>query len=289
MDAEVFDSRICELGEGPLWHPGRGQAFWFDILGKRMLSRDGDQPLDWGFDGHVSAAGWVDKDTLLIASETALSLFDIASGKVSEVVPLEADNPATRSNDGRADRQGGFWIGTMGKKAETGAGAIYRYHSGKMERLMTGITIPNAICFAPDGRLAYYADTPAQVVMAQPLDAEGWPTGAPRVFLDLAAQDLSPDGAVVDAEGCVWLALWGAGRVSRYGPDGGLLDSIAIPAAQSTCPCFIGAALDTLMVTTGRERLVSPHDGEGATYFAKVPVRGLPEPKVRISREASGH
>ncbi|MEP6333662.1 MAG: SMP-30/gluconolactonase/LRE family protein, partial [Anderseniella sp.] len=123
---EVFDSTPCTLGEGPLWHPERGQLFWFDIIGKTLFCREGQTLHQWRFDENVSAAGWVDRDTLLIASETGLFRFDIETGRQCLVQTLEADNAATRSNDGRADPWGGFWIGTMGKNAEPKAGAIYR-------------------------------------------------------------------------------------------------------------------------------------------------------------------
>ena len=120
----VFDDRPCELGEGPLWHPERQQLFWFDIIGKRLMTRDGQEPHSWAFDEHVSAAGWVDRDALLLASETGLWRFDLNTADRSLITPLEADNPVTRSNDGRADPWGGLWIGTMGKEAEPGAGSI---------------------------------------------------------------------------------------------------------------------------------------------------------------------
>ena len=107
----VFDDRRCELGEGPLWHPGRNQLFWFDILGKRLLTRTDGGARDWQFPDLVSAAGWVDDRSLLIASESALFRFDLDSGARSDLCALEADRPDTRSNDGRADPQGGFWIG----------------------------------------------------------------------------------------------------------------------------------------------------------------------------------
>ncbi|HSF92689.1 MAG TPA: SMP-30/gluconolactonase/LRE family protein, partial [Paracoccaceae bacterium] len=135
MTAQVFDPRLCTLGEGPLWHPERNQLFWFDILGKRLLSRDETGPLTWQFDEHVSAAGWVDRDTLLIASETALFRFTLSSGVREDIVALEADNPQTRSNDGRADPWGGFWIGTMGNSAQPDAGAIYRFYKGGVTKL----------------------------------------------------------------------------------------------------------------------------------------------------------
>ncbi|WP_238366688.1 SMP-30/gluconolactonase/LRE family protein [Mesobacterium pallidum] len=276
----IFDNRMCELGEGPLWHPERGQLFWFDILGKRLLTRDGDSPRHWQFEDHVSAAGWVDRDTLLMASETGLYRFDLATGERDRVAPLEADNPVTRSNDGRADPMGGFWIGTMGKAAEPRAGAIYRYYRGDFRKVHDGITIPNAICFAPGGRRGYFTDTFGKRVMTQALDADGWPEGEAEVFLDLRAEGLNPDGAVVDSDGGVWNAQWGAGRVARYTAQGAFDRAIAVPGTNASCPAFGGPELTTLYVTTARENLDSPDDAQGCVYEAPAGITGLPEPRV---------
>ena len=209
MAARAFDARVCALGEGPLWHPERKQLLWFDILGKRLLTRDADGPKEWEFDELVSAAGWVSRDELLIASETKLFLFDLATGRSTPVAPLEAENAITRSNDGRADPYGGFWIGTMGKNAEPGAGAIYRWRRGELRRLHQDITISNAICFSPDGRFAYFTDTPTAQILRQKLDDAGWPAGPAEIFLDLNEGGLHPDGAVIDAEGCLWKCAMG--------------------------------------------------------------------------------
>jgi len=145
----VFDTTNCALGEGPLWHPGRQSLFWFDILSKRVLMKDGNQLRDWQFETCVSAAGWISADQILIASEIELFTLEITTGKTDTVVALEAEKPETRSNDGRADPFGGFWIGTMGKPAQTGAGAIYRYFKGELRKLISNITISNAISFHP--------------------------------------------------------------------------------------------------------------------------------------------
>ena len=200
-NATIYDPRFCELGEGPLWHPERNTLFWFDIITKRLMSREGGVEQVWEFDEHVSAAGWVDTSTLLMASETGLYRFDLTDGARSLVAPLEADNPVTRSNDGRADPYGGFWIGTMGKRAEPGAGVIYRFYRGEVRRLYGDITIANSICFAPGGQTAYFTDTVTQKIMQVALDKDGWPKGAPFVFVDLTDAGLYPDGSVVDAEG----------------------------------------------------------------------------------------
>lgn len=283
---EIFDSRPCHLGEGPLWHPERRQLFWFDILGGRLLSRQGDTPLEWQFDELVSAAGWIDRDRLLIASETELFTFDVETGEAAHVVPLEADDPGTRSNDGRADPWGGFWVGTMSKMAEPGAGAIYRFYRGQLRRIFTELTIPNAICFAPDRSRAYFTDTPTRKVMAQPLGAEGWPEGAPEELIDLTFQELNPDGAVTDAEGNIWLAQWGAGRVAVYSPEGEYLRAVQVGAERSSCPAIGGDDMTTLFVTTAQEGM-SVNDLEtdplaGQLFAAPAGARGLPEPAVRL-------
>jgi len=263
MSVQVFDDRACILGEGPLWHPARAQLFWVDIRGQRLMTRTADGPADWAFDRHVSAVGWVDDDTLLIASETGLIRFSLADGATKALVPIEADNPRTRSNDGRADPQGGFWIGTMGKHAEPGAGTLYRYWRGALRPLRDGLTIPNATCFAPDGHAAYFADTAEHLVWRIPLDADGWPCAAWEVFLDHRASGINPDGAVVDAEGHLVVAEWGGARVARYAPTGVLVDEFPLPVPLPTCPAFGGADLSTLYVTTARQG--APDDALDAT------------------------
>ncbi len=248
----IFDDRVCELGEGPLWHPLREQLFWFDILNRRLLTRDGSGPRAWSFDRMVSAAGWIDRDRLLIASERDLFTFDLTTGRETRLCWLESDNAVTRSNDGRADPQGGFWIGTMGKAAEPGAGAIWRWHRGQLRRLFNGITIPNAQCFAPDGRSACFADTVTGRVMRVALDAAGWPRGEPEVYLDLTDEGLNPDGAVIDAAGNLWLAEWGAARVACYSLQGERLRTVAFDAPHTSCPAFGGT---TLYCTTALQHM----------------------------------
>lgn len=258
---QVFDETACALGEGPMWHPERGELFWFDILGKRMFSR-GAQRSEWAFDEHVSACGWVDRDTLLMASASGLWRFDIPTGDRTLVAALEADYPVTRSNDGRADPQGGFWIGTMGRRAEAYAGAIYRYYKGELRQLFDRITISNAISFAPDGARAYFADTFSQQIQTVALGAEGWPVGDCDIFVDLKPDGLNPDGAVVDAAGNLWNAQWGVGRVACYGPDGQFKHAIDVPASQSSCPAFGGPDATTLFVTTAADGLDEAQGGK---------------------------
>lgn len=268
MNASVFDDRFCKLGEGPLWHPKRKQLFWFDILSNRLLTQKDGQQEVWEFDEHVSAAGWVDEETLVIASETGLYRFDLNTGERELLCFVEADNAVTRSNDGRADPQGGFWIGTMGLNAEDKAGAIYRLYKGELRQIVSDVTISNAICFAPNGKLAYYCDTVTKQIMKVALDDAGWPVGAAEVFVDLNGEGLNPDGAVVDAEGNLWNAQWGAHRVACYAPDGSFLRAVKFDAEQISCPAFGGADLGTLFATSAAVGLSG--ENEGKTFEIKL-------------------
>lgn len=277
----IYDARPCELGEGPLWHPLRHELFWFDILNRTLHSK----ARSWTFPDYVSAAGWISAEELLVACETGLFRLNLTTGDRETVA--SAGTPETRSNDGRADRQGGFWFGTMGKKAEKGAGAVWRWHRGELRQLFKGVSIPNSICFTPDGTAAHFSDTIEGKVLKVALDADGWPKGDPHVWLDLARAGLNPDGAVIDAEGRFWNAQWGAGRVACYGPDGAFLQAVETPdAAQSSCPAFGGADLSTLFVTTALEHMDAEarakHPASGQVFAFPGTAKGLPEPQVLI-------
>jgi sugar lactone lactonase YvrE len=273
----IFDARRCELGEGPLWHPLRGELLWFDILNRTLHS----QARSWTFSELVSAAGWISRDEVLIASETALFRFDLETGSQTRLIGLEADNRKTRSNDGRADPQGGFWIGTMGKIEGPGTpaqGAIYRYYRGELRKLFAPIAIPNAISFPPGGKTACFTDTTTGRVLRVALDADGWPNGSPETFLDLTAEGLHPDGAVFDADGIFWLAEWGASRVAAYAPDGSFLRAVPFDAPHTSCPAFGG---DTLYCTTALHNMDAAararHPNAGKTFMARGIAQGQPE------------
>ncbi|MDX1739539.1 MAG: SMP-30/gluconolactonase/LRE family protein [Alphaproteobacteria bacterium] len=292
---DLFANGACELGEGIFWHPLRKTVFWFDILGKRLLCKDvnaRDGLRQWLFDEYVSAAGIINQDELLIASESGLYLFDLETKRRKKLVDLEADNPVTRSNDGRADPFGGFWIGTMGKAAEKSAGSIYRYYEGELRKLFSGLTITNSICFAPDASYACFADTTRQVINKVLLDEAGWPIlDSVHTFIDLIAEDLNPDGAIIDADGNLWSAQWGAARVACYDASGKFLSSVAAPSPHISCPAIGGESFDMLFATSAQEGLTAKEIEEtnaGAVFAmelkktAMAGIRGQQENFIKL-------
>lgn len=283
MQATLFHDTDCALGEGPLWANNR--LFFFDIPGKRLHAVDaaGSAHESWEMGCFATAAGKLANGKLLIATEYALEAFDPATGTRDKIVDLEAGNTVTRSNDGRADRQGGFWIGTMGKSAEEGAGSIYRFYKGELRKLRGEVTIPNAISFSPDGKTAYFADSTKRQVYTWQLDSDGWPIGEPVPFF--SPENGVPDGAVVDSEGALIVALWNGRRVIRVTPEGNVTHEIALEADRPTCPAF--GPNGQLFITTAQEGLTSdekanqPH--AGGIFAAKAPVPGIEEPVVLLS------
>ncbi|MGB7316477.1 MAG: SMP-30/gluconolactonase/LRE family protein [Planktotalea sp.] len=274
----IFDDRVCGLGEGPLWHPLRRELFWFDINANTLHTK----AQSWTFDKSVSAAGWLDADRLLIASQIGLHVFDINEGSLAApLVAIEADNGITRSNDGRTDPWGGFWIGTMGFDAEPDAGAIYRFHKGELRTIASDITVANSICFTPDRKHAHYTDTMTQQVMRVALDPiTGWPCEDAQVWLDLTGENLNPDGAVIDANGTFWVALWGASRVNGYAQDGRLIASHSFDARHTSCPAFGGDDLSDLYVTSATQGIRGDLGNNGKTFCVPNVSKGQQEHQV---------
>lgn len=280
-----LNAPVCVLGEGPTYDPHTGTAWWFDILGRKLLeyglASDALQVHDLPVMASVLVR--VDDDRQVIVTETGLHLRHRSSGELELITPIEAHNGITRSNDGRVHPCGALWFGTMGKSAEKHAGAIYHVARGKVTTLFPDITIPNAICFSPDGAIAYFTDTMAGKLMRVAIDpATALPRGSPEIFFDHRGGDGGIDGAVCDRDGMVWNARWGAGCIDGYSADGARIVSLKVPASQSSCPAFVGPDADRLLVTSAREGLsqeaLAADPEAGSTFLLDHPVKGRFEP-----------
>ena len=283
---QVFDDTYCELGEGAFWHPERQSFLWFDILDRRLHERSPDGRHEWEMPELTSALGWVGGNLVVLSTETGLTLFDLETGQRALLAAIDPD-PATRSNDGRADPWGGFWHSTMGKNAEKGAGGIWRWYRGALRQLRDGLTIPNSICFDQPRKRAYFSDTDRKMLWVWTLDDQGWPVGEPQPFIDFSRDGLNPDGAVTDGEGRLWIAQWGAGRVACHDTDGRFLSAVDVGATQTSCPVFGGPDLTAMMVTTAWEgmdaaaRAADPQ--AGCCFVVQTRAQGLAAPRVILS------
>ena len=209
-----------------------------------------------------------------------LELFDLESGARRMLAAIETELPTTRVNDGRLDRRGRLVFGTMDEDP-AGArplGQIWSFGGRGARVLASGVRIANSIAFSPDGRRMYFADTPEKRIRIYDYDLDSGVLSGERVFVSVDGPGF-PDGSTVDADGCLWNAEWGGGRVVRYAPDGRVDRVLPLPASQVTCCAFGGAGLDRLYVTTARTGFepsalaAEPH--AGALFAFDVGVSGL--------------
>ncbi len=279
----LLDSQ-CALGEGPIWHAGRQQLFFFDINEQTLfaVTAAGEIADSWLFNETVAAAAVVDDHTLVLATETGLKEFDLNTGGMNRINEIEADIPGSRTNDSRVHPSGAFWIGTMLKDEGPKEGSVYHYRGGVLTRIISEVAIPNATCFSPDGRIAYWADTPTKKIMQVATDpATGLPIGEWMLFADIEGHRGWPDGAVVDSEGYLWNARWGGSCVVRHAPDGSIDRIIEVPVSQVTCPAFGGPDLKTLFITTANkgmsEEQLAAEKVAGGLFVIDVDIAGQPE------------
>lgn len=278
----------CSLGEGPLWHDPTGQLIWFDIKTCEMLRFD---PETGTIDAArlpvmPSAAAIMGDDALLVAAEDGLYLMPVEGGECRGVLPIEHDDPTTRSNDSRVDFAGYFWIGTMGRDGQDGAGAQYRLApDGTLETLFEHVSVPNSTAFDARVGRAWIADSRTRVIRSALLETATGALGAFSPFAEVTPPAV-PDGSICDADGALWTALWGGGCVVRWSNDGNIARRVDLPASLVTCPAFGGPQMGTLFVTSARADLNGAPEAAGAydgALFALNPdalgsgVHGAPE------------
>ncbi|HET7413129.1 MAG TPA: SMP-30/gluconolactonase/LRE family protein [Pararhizobium sp.] len=278
---------VFTLGEGVTYDPATDTAWWFDILERKLAEYAfaTEKMTVHNLPMMASALAVIDDSRHMILSEDGLCVRDAKSGTLSRYMDIESDNSVTRSNDARVHSCGAFWVSTMGKNVEDKAGSIYHVFKGKLTPLYRDVTIPNAICFSPDGSVGYYTDTRVGEVMRVSLDPKtGLPNGEPALFLQKDSGPGVPDGSIIDLDANMWNARNGAGCIDCYSPEGRRLKSLGLPAKKVTCPAFVGTNADRLLVTSAHQQMdTAARQAEplaGATFLLDEPVRGKSEPRM---------
>jgi sugar lactone lactonase YvrE len=226
-----------------------------------------------------------DVSVVIVAVERTLYAFDPQTGHFAALAACDAEPTAHRFNDGRCDRQGRLWIGTLPEALDRPTGGLLRYDAGARHftRMMGGFIVPNGLAFTADGSAMFVADSRAQTVWRCALDQSGTP-GAREVFASFGASEGRPDGAAVDAEGFCWIAHVTGGRLSRFSPDGRRERTIELPVSRPTMCAFGGPDLDILFITSGTEHLdaaeLARQPLAGGLFALRPRVRGLPEPRL---------
>ena len=278
-----------QLGEAPWWDHATQALWWVDIVGGRVHRLDGEtgEVRLWAVGEHVSAAVPCERGGLMVATPQGLSKLDLGSG-LTQSYARPDKNDDNRSNECRTDPQGRIWLGTMSNNlapdgspvALRGAtGGLFRVEAdGSSTRVLQGIGISNTLCWSPDGRRLYFADSLQGVIWSFRYDPESPVLEDRRVFAASDAAAGAPDGSAIDADGYLWNARWGAGCIVRFAPDGRVDREIVMPVAQPTCCAFGGPDLRTLYITSARQGLegLAPDSPDGALFAVRTDVPGLP-------------
>lgn len=279
-----------ELGEGILWDEAECRFFWTDIQRRTLWSSraDGADLNSYALPERLASFALTDRPGVILAAfDRGIASYSVNDGGIDWLC-RPALPSGVRFNDGRVDREGRFVVGSMVEDAEAAGGhspgCLYRLEPDfSLREMLSGIAISNALCFSLDGNEFYHTDTPTRRVYAYSYD-----TGMPKTrrLLKEFTADEGPDGACVDSEGNIWIAIWGGGRVERLAPDGTLLDEIRFDALQPTCPAFGGAGFSTLAVTSAWEGLAeTPKQrppAAGDVFLVETKVQGLPETRVKL-------
>lgn len=271
------------LGEGPTWVAAEEALYWTDIEGRLLYRRafaDGD--LDqWTVPFRIGSLAPSKGGGFVAGTDQGLFFADPGRNLYNPIANPERDHPTNRFNDGKVDRSGRFWAGTMDGTEKAAQGSLYRLDPDLSLTLVDeGYSVTNGPAFSPDGRTMYHNDSGRQVTYAFDLDEAGNASNR-RVFASFGEGEGYPDGMTVDSEGCLWIAFWDGWCLRRLSPEGELLEVLQVPVARPTSCAFGGPQLDHLFITSASRDLteadLAGQQQAGGLFVAKPGVKGLPE------------
>lgn len=275
-----------QLGESPMWHAGEQAIYWVDWYGPVIhRMRAGGAVESWTIPGTtvIGSFVFVSGGRLMLAIDSGLVLFDPATGEISPFADPNGGRQDIIYNDSKVDRFGRLWVGTCDLRETEPRGILYCVDaSGAAAVAESGYVVCNGPAFSLSGGVMYFSDSVGQRILAFDVDPDRPILRNRRVFARMTPEEGLPDGLTVDAEDCLWCAHYGAGRLTRYAPDGAVKSVIELPCPTVTSMSFGGPGMTTLYVTTGWSPGIARAEDEpgpgGALFAFETGIRGLPEP-----------
>lgn len=284
----VLDIR-AELGECPVWCVEENALYWIDLYAGRLNRFDPATGKNrvWTLPEAIGSFALTSDGSVLVALKSGLYRYDLTSETLTPLAKPEAHLPGNRLNDGRCDRQGRFWVGSMEDPVNPAGpkGALYRFGADHAcLRAVDGLFVANGLAFSPDGRTLYHSDSFREVrtIWAWDLDRDDGVISNRRVFVDTHGMPGRPDGGAVDTDGCYWMAGNDGGEIVRFTPKGAVDRRISLPVAKPSMVAFGGPRLDIIYVTS-----IRPPSGledqpmAGSLFAVEAGVTGLPEPRFK--------
>ena len=283
-----------KLGEGIVWHSASQSVWWTDIHGRFLyqLFWPSLQLNSYPLPERISCFALLNPAdpmrsdySMLVAFESGFALYQPESQGIFWLAKPEAHLSGNRMNDGRIDRQGRFWAGTMREVDQGQTGTLYRLDQQGCHAVISNLLIPNSLCWNKNSSLMYHADSPTGVIYSYGFDAEQGTASQPQFFASVP-DGAEPDGAVIDADDHLLCALWGGAAIARYAPSGQQTALHALPASQPTCLAFGGPELDLLFVTPARQGLteaqLAAEPDAGSLLIYQSAYQGLPESELAV-------
>lgn len=284
LSARRVSSSPSMLGESPVWDAQNDCLYWVDSVSRKIhrydLRREHFQ--EWSLPSMVGSVGLSQGNRLVVGLKDGIYEFDLDTSELRTLFQFSEPDDLVRFNDGKVDRQGRFVCGSMGIKADP-RGELYRVSTdGRVEILVNGIRIANAICFSPKGDTIYFADSLDRTIRSYRYSAASDPLEDPHIHIDTNSYGSGPDGATVDSEGYIWVALVQAGKIGRFDLEGRLDRLVDAPIDMPSCLSFGGPDMSTLYLTSikdsGTGRAASRHPAGGHVFAIEgLGVTGIPE------------
>ena len=273
------------LGEGPAWAPRENALYWVDINGRRIFRLRDGATRSWDTPMKIGSICPREQGGFVVGTENGLAFTEQPFTQFDLFADPDAAFPDNRFNDGKTDREGRYWAGTMDNRERQASGTLYRLDANRrLAAIDSGYRVTNGPAFSPEGRTMYHSDTALQLIYAFDLDADGGAANR-REFLRFGKGDGFPDGMTVDADGCLWVAFWDGWCIRRFSPSGERLQEIKTPVQRPTSVAFGDTDLKTLFITSARRDLQGTElDAQplaGGLFAADVGVAGIAERPFR--------